>query len=203
MGINNRPFGVNLKNTKRIQCHVHEDMAAWIDRYCTSRSRVRSSLGTNALYAYFFSYSWGESWISIEETLDGPDFETRNDCIVAAYPTRSYLTWFDTLPDKVVDLVRDPSPDYWKYLRDTFGSRVYAVRNRSMHFKRALIIYYKICQVCPDAIELDLDAIRPKGYEWTPHNFDDLNYLLAYTDKIKSLVPIDLSQPPRINLYQG
>jgi hypothetical protein len=200
--IHNRPRGwQKKKDVVRVQCHLHPDIVGWIDRYCDSRQRARSHVGSQALLFYFFSWSWGDSWLSAEETLCGPDVDSRNNFIVSAYAVKSYLAWFDTLPEKVEDVIQDSSPDNMARLRDMFGSRIYSVRRRSMHLKRALTLYYKACQVQPNIIEIDFDGIRPMGYEWCRHDFDNHEYLFKYTEKIGSLINIDLSQPPPIKLF--
>jgi hypothetical protein len=200
--IHNRPRGwKQKKNSVRIQCHAHPDIVEWVDRYCDSRERARSHIGTQALLFYFFSYSWGPSWLSTPEFLVSPDDGDRNDYIISGYATPSYATWLDGLPKTVRKLDHESSPEYWAEIKNNFSTRIYSVRSRSMHLRRALILYWKACLVMPELIEIDFDGMRPEGFEFVRHDFDNLNYTFAYTAKIKRLVPIDLSKPPAITLF--
>jgi len=185
MNIRSRPRGWKLKKDVAIvKCHLNSIVVEWIDQYCDSRQRARSDVGTNALYIYFYTYSWADKWVTIEETLEGPDIDSRNDYLVSGYVPKTYLSWFDSLEKNILELNKNPSPEYWQQLRDKYSTRVYSVGGRAMHLRRALIIYYKLCQERPELVEVDFDALRPENYFWERHDFANQDYLFAYTAKV-------------------
>ena len=182
-------------------------MLEWMDRCRISRGLARSYLGKQALLIYFHTYNYSEAWLSIEELLWSPDHKRdngryRNQHHITGYAHKSYDSWISTLPNVANAYLEDRGPDRVKEIRDKFHYRLKQVKRRSLHFNRAIKIYYKICHVNPGIIEIDFDLIRPVEYWWEEHNFSNINYLRAYTEKISQKLNIDLTQPPDINLYQ-
>jgi hypothetical protein len=201
-----RPRGWQLKKDLVIvKTHIQPCILTWMNKYCSSRQRALSDIGTNALFLYFYSFNWAYNWVSIEETVTtsfNVSPERRNDYMVTGYVPKSYLTWLDSLPQTLDTLTGNFSPEYWKELKHKYFNKVLTVRSRSMHLKRALIIYYKLCQVRPAIVELDFDCVRPDDYFWDRHDFNNNNYLFAYTNKVGSLLQVDMSQKCSINLLE-
>ena len=106
------------------------------------------------------------------------------------------------MDSKATSLLDDYSPDYIEELKNKFGNRLYMVRERSMHLKRAIIILYKLSLVWPDILWIDLESVRPSGYEWAVHNFQNIDYTLAYSNKIAKMIDVDFSKPPKIQLVE-
>ena len=190
----------------RIHSFVPPTILEWTNRYHFSRGRSRSYLGSQACYAYFAAYNWGKTWCSMEELLTSPDHtkgdEYRSQFKIDAYMPRTYLRWLDTMDSKATSLLDDYSPDYIEELKNKFGNRLYMVRERSMHLKRAIIILYKLSLVWPDILWIDLESVRPSGYEWAVHNFQNIDYTLAYSNKIAKMIDVDFSKPPKIQLVE-
>lgn len=182
----------------RIHSYVPPVILEWAERYHSSRGRPKTHLGTQALFFYFPCFNFANSWVSADELLTGPDYRipgNRARYKIDAYVPLTYLTWLDTMPSKAVDYLDDLSPDNLAEIKKKYGDRLKMVRERSMHLKRAMIIYYKIAQLNPAILEIDADLIRPSGYEWKVHNFQSTDYVLAYSNKLAGLIGVDLTKP--------
>lgn len=186
---------------KRIHSYAPSTVIDFIRRYSKSRDRPKAYLGTQSLFAYFPVYNWANNWCSIQELLSNP-CDNRSKYKIDAYVPLTYVKWLDTMPSKAIDYIDDLSPDNLDRIKDEYGDRLKMVRDRSMHLKRAMIIYYKLCQINPDIFELDLDLIRPEGFSDRYHNFQSTDYTIAYSNKLAKLIGVDLSQPPSISLTE-
>lgn len=191
---------------KRVRLHsyAHPTIVEWLEKYKSSRDRPKAHLGSQAMWLYFVTYLWGKSWVSIEEILSSPDYTKGNDYRsqfkIDAYMPKSYCMWLDTMDKRAIDFLDDQSPDRLKEIQERFGNRLYMVREHSLHLKRAIIILYKLSLIWPDILWIDLESVRPKGYEWVKPNFQDLDFLFAFTTEITQIIKVDLSKPPKISL---
>lgn len=189
----------------RIHSYVPSSILEWAERYHFSRGRARAYIGGQAMWFYFPCFNFANSWVDADELLSGPDYRipgNREKCKVDAYMPLSYLKWLDTMPSRAIDYLDDLSPDNLAEIKEKYGDRLKMVRERSMHLKRAMIIYYKIAQLNPSILEIDADLIRPEGYTWTVHNFQNIDYTIAYSNKLAELINVDLTKPPKMWLTE-
>jgi hypothetical protein len=187
----------------RIHSYIHKDLIEWANRYHFSRGRPKSYLGSQALFWYFPIFNFANNWCSVDELITGPDYKipgNRARYKIDAYMPRTYLTWLDTMPSRAIDYLDDLSPDNLDEIKKQYGDRLKMVRDYSMHLKRAMIVYYKLCYVNPSILEIDADLIRPDGYTWNVHNFQSTDYVLAYSNKLAKLINVDLLKPPTLEL---
>lgn len=188
--------------TYRIHSYVPTVIIEWAHLYSRSRNRPRSHLGTQALYWYFPCFNFANAWCSADELLTGPNYKINRSCYkIDAYMPLTYLNWLDTMPGRAIDYLDDLSPDNLASIKENYGDRIKMVRDRSMHLKRALIILYKLAQLNPAILEIDADLIRPDGFSNQYHNFQSTDYVLAYSNKLASLLNVDLLlKPPTLSL---
>ncbi len=190
---------------QRIHSYVHPAILNFAEKYRTSRSRPRAYIGGQAMWFYFPVFNFANGWCSSDELLTGPDYKipgNRAGYKIDAYMPLTYLKWLDTMPSKAIDYLDDLSPDNLAEIKEKYGDRLKMVRERSMHLKRAMIIYYKIAQLNPSILEIDADLIRPEGYTWTVHNFQNIDYTIAYSNKLAELINVDLTKPPKMWLTE-
>ena len=204
---------LELMRKTRIHSYAQPVIIEWVDRYKISRGRPRSHLGSQSLFFYFISYNWSELWCSAEEILNSPDYTKgaayRSQFKIDAYVPRSYCLWLDSMNTKAdgtqkaaIDFLDDHSPDRIAELKAKFGNRMYMVRGYSFHLNRAVIILYKLSLENPDILEIDADLIRPEGWRDRQHNFQSVEYTLAYSNKLAKLIGVDFSKPPSISLTE-
>lgn len=189
----------------RIHSYVPSPILEWAERYHFSRGRPKSYLGTQALFFYFPTFNFANSWVSADELLSGPDYRISSNRAryrIDAYLPLTYLKWLDTMPKRAIYYLDDLSPDNLTAIKEKYGDRLKMVRERSMHLKRAMIIYYKIAQLNPAILEIDADLIRPDGYTWNVHNFQNIDYTIAYSNKLAELINVDLTKPLKLSLTE-
>jgi hypothetical protein len=195
--------GVSGLINKRIHSYAPRTIINWMNDYHRSRNRPKAHLGGQSLFAYFPSFNFSNGWCSIDELLSGPDYKipgNRSHYKIDAYMPLTYVRWMDKMSGKAIDYLDDASPDNLARIKEQYGDRLSMVRDHSMHLKRAIIIYYKLASVNPAILQLDLDLIRPSGYEDRYHCFQDIDYTIAYSNKLARLIGVDLSRPPKISL---
>jgi hypothetical protein len=186
----------------RIHSYAPSTIIEFLDSYKRSHDRPRAYLGTQALFAYYPVFNFANGWCSVHEMLSGPEPGKRSPYKIDAYVPITYVRWMDQMSGRAIDYIDDLSPDNLARIEEKYGSRLKQVRDRSLHLKRAMIIYYKISKLNPDILEIDLDLIRPEGYEDRYHCFQDLDYLFGYTEKLVKLINVDLSKPSGISLTE-
>lgn len=197
--------------SRRIHSYCHPAIIDWVEMYRFSRGRPRSHLGSQSLFFYFISYNWSELWCSAEEVLSSPDYTKgssyRSQFKIDAYMPRTYCMWLNSMNTRAdgkqktaIDFLSDHSPDRIAELKSKFGNRMYMVRGNSFHLNRAAIILYKLSLDNPDILEIDADLIRPEGFRDRPHNFQDTNYTIAYSNKLAKIINVDFSRPPTLQL---
>ena len=198
----NRPFGVDFTDRKRIQCYTCPVVMEWVNKVCRSRGWRKCQIGTQALRWYVPVYHYVPLWISVDELLAGPPVNNRNPYLMQGYVDREQLEWLDGLSKSADDYLVDRSIDNVDRIKKIFFYRLQQRRGRSLELDRALKMYYKLAQVNPDILNISVEGVRPAGYEYAIDNYKDPDYLAASGEKIISILGIDLSKPPKINLLE-
>jgi len=153
-------------------------------------------------------------WIEFKCAIGGkrdPRYDReRNKGKLDVWIRRDYIAWLDGIPNRVTDYLSRGDPYYLAELRDLGypltrvgrGKTVDASKCRFMHLKRAIIIAWKIQQICPRLFDTAFDRLTV----WDkPPNFRNKKYIQLFGGKISATLKelgVDLSTPPNIEIVK-